>query len=161
MAGFANVLGAWLAALAGAVLARPRLTAAVGVFAGVLAGYYAAGNLGVNTDTATMIAATLPWRQHFNEYRDAFPSRDRTLVLVIDAPTPAGADEFAFAMLRELRRRPEIYGEPLLAGEGEFFARNGLLYLSTAELEALVDELAAAQPLIGLLEARFDRTRVL
>jgi hypothetical protein len=161
MAGFANVLGAWLAFLAGAVLARPRLTAAAGVLAGVLAGYYAAGNLGVNTDTANMIAATLPWRQHFNEYRDAFPSRDRNLVLVIDAPTPAGADEFALAMLRELRRRPEIYGAPLLAGEGEFFARNGLLYLPTPKLEALVDELAAAQPLIGLLGARFDGTRVL
>lgn len=161
MAGFANVVGAWLAVLAGAVLARSRLTAAAGVLAGALAGYYAAGNLGVNTDTANMIAATLPWRQHFNEYRDAFPSRDRNLVLVIDAPTPAGADAFALALLRELRAQPEIYGEPLLAGEGEFFARNGLLYLPTAELEALVDELAAAQPLIGLLKVRFDGTRVL
>ena len=161
MAGPANVVGAWLAVLAGIVLARPRLTAAVGVLAGVLAGYYAAGNLGVNTDTANMIAATLPWRQHFNEYRDAFPSRDRNLVLVIDAPTPAAADAFALAMLRELRERPEIYGEPLLAGEGEFFARNGLLYLPRPELEGLVDELAAAQPLIGLLKARFDGTRVL
>ena len=26
--------------------------------------YYAAGNLGVNTDTANMIAPTMPWRQH-------------------------------------------------------------------------------------------------
>jgi hopanoid biosynthesis associated RND transporter like protein HpnN len=161
MSGFANVVGAWLAVWVGIVLARPRFIAAASILAGVVAGYYAAGNLGVNTDTANMIAATLPWRQHFNEYRDAFPSRDRNLVLVIDAPTPAAADAFALAMLRELRRQPEIYGEPLLAGEGEFFARNGLLYLPRPELEALVDELAAAQPLIGLLQARFDGTRVL
>ena len=161
MAGPANAVGAWLAVLAGAVLSRPRLTAAAGVLAGVLAGWYAAGNLGVNTDTANMIAATLPWRQHYNEYRDTFPSRDRNLLVVIDAPTPAAADDFARQMLRELRARPEIYGEPLLAGEGEFFARNGLLYLPTEELEALVDELAAAQPLIGQLAARFDGARVL
>ncbi len=161
MSGLAKVVGAKLAVLAGAVLARPRLTAAAGVLAGVVAGYYAAGNLGVNTDTANMIAATLPWRQHFNEYRDAFSSRDRNLLVVIDAPTPAAADAFARALLRELRERPEIYGEPLLAGEGEFFARNGLLYLPRTELEALVDELAAAQPLIGLLATRFDGARVL
>jgi hypothetical protein len=161
VAGPADIVGARLAALASAVLARPRVTAVVGVLAGVLAGYYAAGNLGVNTDTANMIAATLPWRQHFNEYRDAFPSRDRNLLIVIDARTPAAADDVAHAMLRELREQPQIYGEPLLAGEGEFFERNGLLYLPTVELEELGDELAAAQPLIGSLQSRFDGARVL
>src|SRR5688572_5613512 len=108
-----------------------------------------------------MIAATVPWRQHFNEYRDAYPARDRNLLLVVDAPTPAIADEFAAALMAELRAQPERYRAPLLAGEGEFFERNGLLYLPTAELAALTDRLAAAQPLIGLLEARFDGAAVL
>ena len=123
--------------------------------------YYSAGNLGVNTDTANMIAATVPWRQHFNEYRDAFPLRDRNLLIVIDAPTPASGDEFAAALLAELRAQPERYRAPLLAGEGEFFERNGLLYLPTAELAALTDRLAGAQPLIGLLKAHFDGAAVL
>ncbi len=64
-------------------------------------------------------------------------------------------------MLRELRAQPERYRSPLLAGEGEFFERNGLLYLPTAELAALTDRLAAAQPLIGLLERRLDGAAVL
>ncbi len=154
-------IGDWLAAWASAVVARPRLSALATLALGALAAYYAAGNLGVNTDTANMIAATVPWRQHFNEYRDAFPLRDRNLLLVIDAPTPASADEFAAALLAELRARPERYRAPLLAGEGEFFERNGLLYLPSAELAELTDRLAAAQPLIGLLQPRFDGAAVL
>ena len=154
-------IGEWLAAWAGAVLARPRLAAVATLALGALAAYYAAGNLGVNTDTANMIAATVPWRQHFNEYRAAFPLRDRNLLIVVDAPTPARADEFAAALLRELRAQPERYRSPLLAGEGEFFERNGLLYLPTAQLAALTDQLAAVQPLIGLLAARFDGAAVL
>ena len=154
-------IGAWLAGWASAVVARPRLAAAAMFALSALAAWYAAGNLGVNTDTANMIAPTIPWRQHYNEYRDAFPLRDRNLVVVVDASAPARADEVAADLMRELRAQPERYRSPLLAGEGEFFERNGLLYLSTGELAALTDRLAAAQPLIGLLERRLDGAAVL
>jgi uncharacterized protein len=157
----AERIGAWLAAWASAVIARPRLTALAALALAAAAGYYAVRNLGVNTDTANMIAATVPWRQHFNEYRDAFPLRDRNLLVVIDAPTPMRADEFAAALLGELRAQPALYHSPLLAGEGDFFERNGLLYLPTAELTALTDRLAAAQPLLGLLGERLDGAAVL
>ena len=102
----ADRIGAWLAAWASAVVARPRLAAAATLALGALAGWYAAGNLGVNTDTANMIAATIPWRQHYNEYRDAFPLRDRNLLIVIDAPTPARADEFAASCCASCARSP-------------------------------------------------------
>ena len=133
------------------MVARPRLTAAATLVLGALAAWYAANNLGVNTDTANMIAPTIPWRQHYNEFRDAFPLRDRNLLIVVDAVSSARADEFAAELIAELRKRPELYRAPLLAGEGEFFERNGLLYLPTSELEELTDRLAAAQPLLGLL----------
>ena len=157
----AERIGAWLAAWASAVVARPRLTAAAALALTALAAWYAAGNLGVNTDTANMISPTIPWRQHYNEYREAFPLRDRNLLIVVDAPTPARADEFAAQLLRELRKQPERYRAPLLAGEGEFFERNGLLYLPTPQLAELTDRLAAAQPLIGLLGNRLDGAAVL
>ncbi len=157
----AGRIGGWLAAWASAVVARPRIAAMGTLALCALAVYYAAGSLRVNTDSANMIAATVPWRQHYNEYRETFPLRDRNLVIVIDAPTPERADEFTAELLRELRAQPERYRSPLAAGEGEFFERNGLLYLPTAELAALTDRLAAAQPLIGLLQQRFDGAAVL
>jgi len=154
-------IGSWLAAWTSAVVARPRLTGLVTLALGALAAWYAAGRLGVNTDSANMIEATVPWRQHFNDYRDAFPLRDRNLLIVVDAATPASADAFTAELLRALRAQPERYLSPLVAGEGEFFERNGLLYLPTAELEALTNRLAGAQPLLGLLEQRFDGAAVL
>jgi hopanoid biosynthesis associated RND transporter like protein HpnN len=154
-------IGAALAALATAVLARPRLWALGALAVAALAAYFAANNLGVNTDTANMISATLPWRQNFNEYRDAFPSRDQNLLIVVDAATPAAAAAFTTNLLDALRREPERYGTPLAAGEGEFFARNGLLYLPTADLAELVDRIAAAQPLLGSLKAELSGARVL
>jgi hopanoid biosynthesis associated RND transporter like protein HpnN len=156
-----EAIGSWLAAWASAVVARPRLVAVATLALCGVAAWFAARNLGVNTDTANMIAPTVAWRQHYNEYRDAFPLRDRNLLVVIDAPTSARADELAAALLRELRSRPERYRSPLLAGQGEFFERNGLLYLPTAELAALTDRLADAQPLLGLLGQRLDGAAVL
>jgi len=160
MAAMADAIGAWLARWVSVVLARPRFVASTMLLAGVLAAAYAASNLGVNTDTANMIADTLQWRRDFNEFREAFPTRDRNLVIVIDAATPAAADAFTADLLAELRQAPQLYRSILLPGEGEFFERNGLLYLSTDALTALVDQLAAAQPLLGLLQARFDGTAV-
>ncbi len=161
MAKVADTIGTWLARWAGLVIAWPKVTTLGTLLATVLAGYYAAGHLGVNTDTANMISDRLPWRQDFNEYRAAFPVRDQNLLIVIDAASPAAADSFATALLAELRAAPQLYHSILLQGEGEFFARNGLLYLSTDELENLSDRLAAAQPLLGLLQARFDGAAVL
>jgi len=161
MSALADDIGNFLARAASVVLRRRKLTIAVTLAAAVLALWYAAHNLGVNTDTANMISATLPWRQNFNEYRDVFPARDRNLLIAIDAPTPARADEFAAKLLAELRQRPDLYRSILLQGEGEFFERNGLLYLPVGQLEQLSDRLAAAQPLLGLLKARFDGAAVL
>ncbi len=65
-----------------------------------------------------MISPTLAWRQNFNEYREAFPSRDRNLLIVIDARTPARADAFAAQMLAELRRAAGSLSLDLVAGRG-------------------------------------------
>jgi hopanoid biosynthesis associated RND transporter like protein HpnN len=161
MSALADRFGSALAFWVAAVLRRPKLAIVASLLASGFAAYYAAGHLGVNTDTANMISPTLAWRRDFIEYRDAFPVRDRNLLIVVDAPTAARADAFSAALLAELRKRPNLYHSILLQGEGEFFERNGLLYLPLPELEQLADRLTAAQPLLGLLQSRFDGAAVL
>src|SRR6185436_11274781 len=161
MSALADRFGSALAYWVAAVLRRPKLAIVASLLATGLAAYYAAGHLGVNTDTANMISPTLAWRRDFIEYRDAFPVRDRNLLSVVDAPSAARADAFSAALLAELRKRPDLYHSILLQGEGEFFERNGLLYLPLPELEQLADKLTAAQPLLGLLQSRFDGAAVL
>jgi hopanoid biosynthesis associated RND transporter like protein HpnN len=158
---FADQIGDRLARVVGAILRWRKLAIVTLLGAAVLSVWYAAHHLGVNTDTTNMMSPTLEWRQNFNEYREAFPSRDRNLLIVIDARTSARADAFAAKVLAELRREPELYHSILLQGEGDFFARNGLLYLPLPQLEQLADKLTAAQPLLGLLHARFDGAAVL
>ena len=128
------------------------------VFVALTAGnvWYARGHLGINTDTADMISPELSWRRDFIAYREGFPARDRNIVIVVDADTSDAAASFAADLAAALRREPERFHSVFSAGEGEFFARNGLLYLSPAELEDLGDRLAAAQPLLGLLSDRFN-----
>jgi len=145
----------------GFVLRFRKLVIVVSLLLAALAAYYASGRLGINTDTANMISAELPWRQDFIAFREAFPARDRNIAVVVSAASPERADAFATELVARLEARPELFGSVLAAGIGDFFERNGLLYLSVEELEALADRLADAQPLLGLLQPEFDGATVL
>ncbi len=138
------------------VLRYRKLTIAIGLFAGAACWFYAGQNLGINTDTTDMISPDLPWRQDYIAYRRQFEVRDRNILIVVDADIPEYADEIAAAVVYGLRQSPTLYRSVFLAGSGEFFERYGLMYLSVAELEALADRLAAAQPLLGQLRQRYD-----
>ena len=130
---------------------RPYATA---VFMLALAGaslYYAIGNLGINTDTANMISPELPWRQDFIAYRESFPVRDQNIVAVVDGPDGEVSMAHARALAAALRAEPLLFSSVFLAGDGEFFEQNGLLYLPLDELEALADRLIEAQPLLARL----------
>jgi len=138
------------------VIRFPKTIIAVFVALTAVNVWYARGHLGINTDTADMISPELSWRRDFIAYREGFPARDRNIVIVVDADTADAAASFAADLATVLRREPERFHSVFSAGEGEFFERNGLLYLSPAELEDLGDRLAAAQPLLGLLSDRFN-----
>ena len=138
------------------VIRFPRIMIVAAVALTAVNVWYVRGHLGINTDTADMISPELPWRRDFIAYRQGFPARDRNIAIVVDAATLDAAAGFAADLALALRREPERFHSVFAAGEGEFFERNGLLYLSTLELEDLGDRLAAAQPLLGLLSDRFN-----
>ncbi len=57
--------------------------------------WFAAGHLGVSTDTDLMFAPTLPWRQRAEAMDKAFPQFRDLLVAVVDAREPEEADATA------------------------------------------------------------------
>ena len=71
------------------VVDRCRRNALLVVLAGMvlagIAGWYAAGHLGINTDTDEMFASSLPWRQRALKFKAEFPQFTDLLVAVIDA----------------------------------------------------------------------------
>ena len=81
----------------------------------------------------------------------AFPQNDNLLVIVIDGATADLADRAARRLAERLRAEPELFRYVRQPDGGAFFERNGLLFLPVDELQAMSDQLIAAQPLIGSL----------
>jgi len=112
---------------------------------------YTFDNLRINTDTANMIDAEVPFRQNWEKYRHEFPLGIDSLLLVIDAPGPEAAERAARMIATSLRGKPALFEEVYRPGAGVFFEHNALLYLELPELEELADRLINVQPLLGRL----------
>jgi hopanoid biosynthesis associated RND transporter like protein HpnN len=110
--------------------------------------------LGMSTNTVDMIDPDVPFRQHAKAFNAAFPQLDKTIVAIVDAPTPERAAEAAErlrAKVAELDTVRDVYAP----GTG-FLRTHGLLYLETPELTRLIDRLADAEPLLATLARQPD-----
>lgn len=110
-----------------------------------LSGFYAAGNLKIDTDTAGMISEDLPFRQRYAAFREAFPALSDNVAIVVDADLPDRADEATETLAARLRADPENFPLVFSPETNPFFVRNGLLYLDREELADLSDEIAESQ----------------
>ncbi len=109
--------------------------------------------LGVDTDTDNLISPQVPWRRAEAALDKAFPQNTDTLAVVIDGATPGVIEDAAEALTQALRKRPDRFRYVYRPDGGPFFAKNGILYLSTAEVQSVADQMIAAQPLIGTVNA--------
>ncbi len=140
--------------IAGIVEGARRHNAAAAIAIAIIllalgAGFYAATHLALDTDLDRMLPAGLAWRQNEIALDRAFPQNNHLLVIVIDGKTGDLADRAARQMADRLRAQPELFSHVRQPDGGAFFARNGLLFLPLAELQAMADNLISAQPLIG------------
>ncbi|MDJ0787033.1 MAG: MMPL family transporter [Myxococcota bacterium] len=147
-AGIFRVLSRWDAW----VRRRASLVCAALVALTLPLGGYAALNLGVNVDTVRVIHPETPSRIALEAFSKLFPVLNEAIIVVIDARTPDQARDAIEELQRALEARPETYRDVYVPGGGDFFAHNGLLYLSLDELDELSEELTRAQPLIAELE---------
>ncbi|MBV9814275.1 MAG: MMPL family transporter, partial [Alphaproteobacteria bacterium] len=125
------------------------------IFAGVLlvifSGWYAAGHLGITTDTDEMFAASLPWRQRAEIFKKLFPQFQDLLVAVIDAKEPEEAENTAASLAQALAEHREHFLSVRRPDASPFLQQEGLLFLDTAQLESLIDRMIDAQPFLGEL----------
>jgi uncharacterized protein len=116
----------------------------------VAAGFYTVRHFSINTDINTMISDRLDWRQRDNQFDQAF-DRDSTILAVVDAPTPELTGAASAALVQKLSGDTKHFQslEPL--GSGEFFEKNGFLFLPVADVGHLTGELQSAAPLIEIM----------
>jgi len=112
---------------------------------------YLKQNFRINTDLNSMISEKLHFRKIEKDFSRAFPQLSDTIVVVIDAETTEQAVSARKHMAERLRKETGLFKTVFELGGGDFFEKNGLLYMDTDELEELADKLATAQPLLAFL----------
>ncbi|HVT36367.1 MAG TPA: MMPL family transporter, partial [Nevskiaceae bacterium] len=118
---------------------------------GALLAWYTAGHLSVDTNNQNMLSPGLAWRKAETELDRLFPGNAGSLVLVIDGTTPEVADDAQRRLADAMKSEPALFSQVSAAEIEPYFRRNGLLYLSTGELQKLSDDLTQAQPFLGAL----------
>lgn len=150
-----ETLDAAVGRIAGACIDASQRHARVVVAASlVLAGLalgWAAGHLGVNSNTDDLLSEDLPHRRHHAALTREFGDSGHDLIVVVDGATVTLAHEAARTLSERFAADGARFEKVATPGSGAFFDRNGLLYLDVEELERLADRLARAQPLLAEL----------
>ncbi len=126
------------------------LTVLIALVLAVAAGYYTARHFSINTDINTLISPNLDWRKRDNQFGAAF-DRDRTILAVVDAPTPELTSAASTALAQKLSGDTRNFESVQPLGSGEFFEKNGLLFLPVAEVGQLTGQFESAAPLIEIM----------
>src|SRR4030095_15888731 len=123
---------------------------ALSILLSVGASYYAAQHFAINTDINKLISPNLDWRQRDIQFEQAF-DREKLILAVVEAPTPELTGAAAKALAERLKTDTKNLEAVRPLGSGEFFARNGLLFLPTEEVARTTGQLEAAAPLIEIM----------
>jgi len=114
---------------------------------------YFTSHFAITTDSNKLLSSSLPWREQERALDRAFPWRIDQIIAVVDATTPEAAEEAADALVSDLSLRSEVIRTVSRPDGGEFFAQNGVLFLTLDEVGRDAKDLIAAQPFLGTLAA--------
>jgi hypothetical protein len=144
-------IGAAVAALIRLVLKAPLLVVLVLLAATAVLGVFTLRNVSINTDATEMLSPELEFRRNFEAYRRAFPIFANNIAIVVDADDPDRVEDGAEALYLRLQQDRYRFHHVFYPQGDRFFRQNGLLYLSTKELQTLATRLSEAQPLLSTL----------
>jgi hopanoid biosynthesis associated RND transporter like protein HpnN len=125
-------------------------TLLVALLLAIAGGKYAADHFKINTDINTMISTKLDWRQRDQQFDAAF-ERDSTILAVIEARTAELTAAAANALEQKLRDDKQDFQSMQALGSGEFFQKNGLLFLPTPQVAELTTQMQSAAPLVEIM----------
>jgi len=104
----------------------------------------------LNSDTEGLLSPKLAYRQQMAAFDKLFNPDGDQIVVVIDGKTPELAAGAAKALTDRLGGKSNLIRK-VEQPEAGFFAREGLLFLSAADVRNQMSQLVAAQPFLGPL----------
>jgi hopanoid biosynthesis associated RND transporter like protein HpnN len=126
------------------------LVVVVALLLAVGASVYAARHFSINTDINTLISPDLDWRKRDQQFEQAF-DREKLILAVVEAPTPELVSAASKALAEKLAGDTKNFESVQPLGSGEFFEKNGLLFLPVEEVGKVTGQLEAAAPLIEIM----------
>jgi uncharacterized protein len=124
---------------------------AVTLVVALAASIYSVRHFAIDTNIDHLISPELAWRKQEAEFERAFPQRAELILVVVQAPTPEDVKQATMALAARLAERRDVLKSVRMPGGGEFFEKNGLLYLGKEEIARTTSQLTRAQPLLGTL----------
>ncbi|WP_019141296.1 MMPL family transporter [Noviherbaspirillum massiliense] len=112
---------------------------------------YAGRHFAINTDVGRLLDTDAPWAQREEALSKAFPQRGDVTLVVVHAPAPEFAAEAARELAARLQQQSGFFHSVTLADAGDFFTRNGLLFLDLKDVSDLGNKLTEARPLLNSL----------
>ena len=125
-------------------------TVVIAAILAVLGGIYSVQNFGINTDINRLISPSLDWRQRDIAFDKAF-DQERLILAVVEAPTPEFANAAATRLTEKLSDNHKDFDSVQRLGGGEFFDKNGLLFLPTEQVAQMTSQFQAAAPLLEIM----------
>lgn len=117
--------------------------------------YYTINNLGVNTDTSTLLSQDLPFQKNRIRWEKAFPQDAATIIFVVEAPTAEQTSIAANTLAKRIAENTQLFEYVYIPDDNAFLQQQGLLYLTPQKLEELSTKLIDAQPFIGYLSQNY------
>jgi hypothetical protein len=114
---------------------------------------FAVSHFAMSTDTGALLSPRLAWRVREAAYNRIFPPAGSRIVVVVDGLTPELAEGAAAALAQDLRAQPQLFQAVRRPDAGPFWSHNALLYASTPDVQAGMDQLIKAEPFLGPLAA--------
>lgn len=143
----------WIGRIVGYCSGRPWIVASTGVILALFCAFFTVTHFAMNSDTGQLISNQVEWRKRLAIYDEAFPQNGDSIVAVIDGRTPELAELGAGKLTDALSRRADLFPSVSRPDGGPFFAKNGLLFLSTPEVKSTTEKMVQAQPFLGSLAA--------
>ena len=95
---------------------------------------YVSQNLGIQGGTEDMLSPELPFRKHWDEFREAFPRTFDPIYVVVEADSAARARDAAELLAADLERQPQLFEYVDLPGRGVVIARKLVVFIWGADL---------------------------
>jgi hopanoid biosynthesis associated RND transporter like protein HpnN len=118
-----------------------------------VAGDYTSTHFRIDTNSQKLVSQQTDWRQREIHYDKLFPQQSNLILVVIDGVTPERAEYGAARLAERLSQRRDMFPVVHRPDAGPFFSHNGMLFLSTKDVQSTTAQLIQAQPFLGALAA--------